>query len=138
MFRFTEQDRTISSLESSAFADLIFLLLIFFLLSSSFILPTQIPVNPPVSDTPVPTKEDPIVVTLTKDGEAYVGEEKIPFTELPTALGTKLSAATVKSVLIRGDQSVSLGKLVEVMDLARNAGAEKLAIATEQKSKPRR
>jgi biopolymer transport protein ExbD len=135
MFQFQEQNRTIDKMETSAFADIIFLLLIFFLLSSSFILPTEIPVNPPKSDSPETSKDQPIVVTITKTGEMYVDEEKVPFDELGTALASRLENATVKSVAVRGDESISLGRLVEVMDLARNAGAEKLAIAAEKKSR---
>lgn len=136
MFRFQEQNLTIDKMETSAFADIIFLLLIFFLLSSSFILPTEIPVSPPKSDSPETSQDQPIVVTVTKTGDTYVDDEKVPFAELGTALASRLENAPVKSVLVRGDESISLGLLVEVMDLARSAGAEKLAIAAEKR--PRR
>lgn len=138
MLQFEEKDRTIDRMETAAFADIIFLLLIFFLLSSSFILPTGIPVNPPKSDTAVTAKEQPIVVTITGSGEIYVGEEKVAFPELATALGVRLSKAPVKAVVVRGDESVTVKRLVAVMDLARNAGAEKLAIATQAKRSRRR
>jgi biopolymer transport protein ExbD len=138
MFRFEDQDQTIGGMETAAFADIIFLLLIFFLLSSSFILPTGIPVNPPKSETAVAAREQPVVVTLTRTGEVYVDEDKVPFADLATTLGARLSSAPIKSVVVRGDEAVSLGKLVEVLDMARSAGAEKLAIATEQKHTRRR
>ncbi len=138
MFRFEEQDATIGTMEAAPMADIIFLLLIFFLLSSSFILPTGIPVNPPKSETAVTAKEQPIVVTLTRAGDTYLDEEKVAPAELATALGAKLANAPVKAVVVRGDESISLGRLVEVMDMARDAGAEKLAIATEQKKSGRR
>ncbi len=133
MFNFETQDRTISKMETSAFADIIFLLLIFFLLSSSFILPTGIPVNPPKSETAVTAQEQPIVVTITGSGDVYVDEEKVAFTELGTALGARIPDTPAKAVVVRGDESVTLKRLVEVMDIARDAGAEKLAIATQQK-----
>lgn len=137
MLRFQDQNRTIDKMETSAFADIIFLLLIFFLLSSSFILPTEIPVNPPKSDSPELPKDQPIVVTVTASGDIYVDSEKVPFAELGTALASRLESAPVKAVAVRGDETITLGRLVEVMDLARNAGAEKLAIAAEKKSRPR-
>lgn len=133
MFSFTSR-KPITGLETSAMADVIFLLLIFFLLSSSFILRTEIPVNPPKSDSRTTSKEEPIVVTLTRSGEAYVDLDKVPFAELGTALGTRLAESPSSSVVVRGDESISLGRVVEVMDKAREAGAEKLAIATEQKT----
>ena len=137
MFQFQNQNRTIDKMETSAFADIVFLLLIFFLLSSSFILPTEIPVNPPRSDSPEIARDQPTVVTLTKSGDSYVDDEKVPFAELGTALAARLERAPVKAVVVRGDESISLGLLVEVMDLARNAGAEKLAIAADKKSRRR-
>lgn len=137
MLRFQSEDRTIGKMETSAFADIVFLLLIFFLLSSSFILPTEIPVNPPDSDSAVTAQDEPVVVILTKTGECYVGDEKVPIDELGTALAARLSGAAAKAVVVRGDEVVTLGRLVQVMDLAREAGAEKLAIATEQKRKKR-
>ncbi len=138
MFRFQESDPIIDRMDSAPMADLVFLLLIFFLLSSSFILPTGIPVNPPKSESSVTTKDQPLVVTITRDGTVYIDEEKVAVPELATALGVRLSGSASKSVVVRGDESVSLGRLVEVMDMARKAGAEKLAIATERKapSKP--
>lgn len=138
MFQFRSSDRTIQSLETSAMADIVFLLLIFFLLSSSFILPTQIPVNPPDSDSAVTAKEEPLVLTLTRAGEYYVGNEKVAKNDLGTAIAARLRNAPQKSVVVRGDEEVPLGRLVEVMDLARKGGAEKLAIATEEKRSGRR
>lgn len=136
--QFTERQRTIRSVETAAMADIIFLLLIFFLLSSSFILRTEIPVNPPQSTSTVTEDEQPVVVSVTREGEVFVGEEKIALDDLRTALGTRLAANPVKSVVVRGDKTIQLGRLVEVMDAARDAGAQKLAIATEQKQTGRR
>lgn len=133
--QFQSQNLAIDKMETSAFADIIFLLLIFFLLSSSFILPTEIPVNPPRSDSAVTSQDRPIVVTITESGELYVDDESVPKAELRTALTARLGEAPVKAVVVRGDEAVSLGLLVEVMDIARNAGAEKLALATEQKAR---
>jgi biopolymer transport protein ExbD len=135
MVRFQSEERIIGKMETSAFADIVFLLLIFFLLSSSFILPTEIPVNPPDSDSAVTPKDEPIVVSLTKSGDSYVGDEKVPMEELGTALAARLSDAASKAVLVRGDEAITLGQLVRVMDLAQEAGAEKLALATEQRER---
>lgn len=137
MFRFQDSPGTIDKMETAAFADIIFLLLIFFLLSSSFILPTEIPVNPPQSESAVTLKDEPIVITLTAAGESYVDNEKVPASELATALAARLENAPTRAVLIRGDEDVNLGRIVEVMDLAQDAGADRLAIATERKSRRR-
>ena len=134
MFHFQSKNLAIDKMETAAFADIIFLLLIFFLLSSSFILPSQIPVTPPKSSSAVNQKKEALVVTLTKSGDSYVGDEKVPFGELGNAISARLESSSEKSVVIRGDESVSLGKLVEVIDIAKKAGGDKIAIATEKKS----
>jgi biopolymer transport protein ExbD len=135
MLQFQSQNRTISKMETSAFADIIFLLLIFFLLSSSFILPTEIPVNPPDSTEAVTPEDKPIVVSLTKSGECYIDDERVPEADLAAALKGRLEGGATRSVAIRADEAIEVGRLVEIMDLAKEAGAEKLAIATEKKTR---
>jgi len=116
MLKFSTGNRTIDRMETSAFADIIFLLLIFFLLSSSFILRTEIPVTPPESTIRVTPEDEPVVVTVTKTGDLYIDDEKITRAELSTALAARLSNSPGKSVLVRGDEEVTLRALVEVMD----------------------
>jgi biopolymer transport protein ExbD len=91
-------------------------------------------VNPPDSSYAVTPEDEPIVVTLTKAGDSYIQNQKVALTDLESALAAQLDRTASKAVAIRGDESVSLGRLVEVMDMARGAGAEKLAIATERKT----
>jgi biopolymer transport protein ExbD len=134
MFRFQEENQTIDRMETAPFADIVFLLLIFFLLSSSFILPTGIPVNPPKSDSSVTMREQPVVVTITRDDVIHLDDKVVAAPDLATALGVRLATSPTKAVVGRGDQAVSLGRVVEVMNAARKAGAEKLAIATEPKT----
>lgn len=137
MLRFGSENRTIDRMETAAFADIIFLLLIFFLLSSSFILRTEIPVNPPESSSRVTQEDEPVIVTLTKSGDLYIDEDKVTRAELATALAARLAGSPSRSVVVKGDEDVTLKALVEVMDAARETGAEKLAIATRQKGSRR-
>ena len=126
---FAKKTRLIGALESTAMADIIFLLLIFFLLSSSFILQTGIKVDlPQVTRTEQQAKKD-IVVTLTAKEELYLDGVKIPWTRFRLALEERLAGAGSKTVIVKGDAAVSLGRTVAVMDLARELGAEQLAIA---------
>jgi biopolymer transport protein ExbD len=133
VLRFSRREQDINRLETAAMADIVFLLLIFFLLSSSFILPTEIPVTPPESEYGDTVDDQPIVVNLARTGDIFVDDEKVPSAELGTALAARLMRSASKAVIIRGDKSIELGRLVEVMDVAKKAGAEKLALATRQK-----
>ena len=135
MFSFGTRTKTILGMETSAMTDIVFLLLIFFLLSSSFILRTEIPVSVPKSTSTISQEEDPVVISVTAAGEMFLGDERVTMDELPTALGTRLNSNLSKAVVIRGDEDVPLGTLVEVMDTAKAAGAERMAIATEPKAR---
>ena len=129
--RFAKKSRLISALASTAMTDIIFLLLIFFLLSSSFILQTGVKVDlPQVTKTEPQTQRD-VVVTLNKQGELFLDGVSIPWTRFRGELEERLAAASSRTVIVKGDAEVSLGRTVEVMDIARQAGAEQLAIAAQ-------
>ena len=136
--RFSKRRRLVSSLESTAMADIIFLLLIFFLLSSSFILQTGIKVElPQVSRTERNAKND-VVVTITAEEDLYLEGVKVPWAHFRERLGARLEQSGSKTVIVKGDESVRLGRTVQVMDIARELGAEQLAIAAEPLSERRR
>ncbi|MBD3236668.1 MAG: biopolymer transporter ExbD [Candidatus Eisenbacteria bacterium] len=127
--RFTKKSRLISALESTAMADIIFLLLIFFLLSSSFILQTGVKVDLPQVTKTEPQTERDVVVTLNRQGELFLDGVAIPWPQFRGELEERLTAASHRTVIVKGDAEVSLGRTVEVMDIARQVGAEQLAIA---------
>ena len=133
MFNFGSRNQAIVGMETSAMTDIVFLLLIFFLLSSSFILRTEIPVSVPKSSSTITEQEQPVVVTVTRDGELFIDEDRVTKDDLATALGSRLESSVSKAVIIRGDEAVPLGEMVAIMDIARESGADKMAIATEQK-----
>jgi biopolymer transport protein ExbD len=136
--RFSKRKRPGSALESTAMADIIFLLLIFFLLSSSFILQTGIKVElPQVSRTERNAKKD-VVVTITAEEELYVDGIKVPWARFRERLESRLEESGTQTVIVKGDEAVRLGRTVQVMDIARQLGAEQLAIAAEPLAESRR
>ena len=127
--RFKKRRRIVTALESTAMADIIFLLLIFFLLSSSFILQTGIRVQlPQVSKVEREVRKE-VVVALTADEELFLDGVKIPWTHFHDRLQKRLAETGSKTVIVKGDEAVRLGRTVQVMDIARQAGAEQLGIA---------
>jgi biopolymer transport protein ExbD len=108
-----------------AMADVVFLLLIFFLLSTSFFLQTGGKGGQPRADAAPPEE---LEIILTADGGLSLGGLPVPWDDLPARLGERLRASASKRVVIRGDAAVALGRTVEVMELARQLGAAELAI----------
>lgn len=113
--------------------DIVFLLLIFFLLSSTFILQPGIKVHLPKTTATEVSAEKSIVVTITADGTLFLNEEKVSRSLLPAVLRQKLLSVGKPIVVIRADKRITLDQAVEVMDMAKNAGADRFMIATRQK-----
>ena len=109
--------------------DVVFLLLIFFMVSTSFAIIRGIRVDLPTATTPQEKIEQNIVISVTKEGKIYLGKTLVSKTELVRRL--KREIGRKKSlVVINADKDARHGTVVEVMDLAKQGGAGKLGILT--------
>ena len=106
--------------------DIVFQQLIYFMLTSSFVLSPGIQVRLPKASTAKSLSASNLVVTLTKDHVIYWNEEVISLKELRK----KLEAGGVKAVLIRADRHAYVDKLIELWDLCRDTGHQEVHIAT--------
>jgi len=113
--------------------DIIFLLLIFFLLSSTFIVQPGIKVELPKTTSMDISAEKSIVVTITADGSLYLNDRRVSRANLGVQIQQMLHSAVGQPIIvIRGDRRITLEKAVEVMDVAKKARAERFDIATKQ------
>ena len=129
--KFSTRELPLLRFETAAMTDIVFLLLIFFLLSSSFIVQTGIRVDLPAAASPQPQDAAMIVLSVTRDGSVFVNEQRVQWSRIQEELESLLAESEDKLVVVRGDRELSLGKTVEVMDIARRSGATKLAIAAD-------
>jgi biopolymer transport protein ExbD len=124
-------EKIIVALNMTPIIDCVLQLLIFFMLTSNFVLQTGIPVDLPKARAPKLQEEQDIVITITRNNETYLNDQKVPVAQLPIALLERLTKSNKKMVLIKPDKRVETGKLVEVMGIAKSVGVESLGIATE-------
>lgn len=111
--------------------DIVFLLLIFFMLTSHFVREESIEIDLPEAETGESKNNDKILeVIVGKDGGYVFDGNGILAADLAIILKSKLSAQKDKIVRIKGDRSTNLGKTVELIDLSRKAGAEGIDIVT--------
>ncbi len=110
--------------------DLIFLLLIFFMLTSSFVTPSGLPVNLPTSKAST-IEVQKVSVTVTKDLQFFVNEKKVTRNSLETELKKELSGIS-GVVILHIDESVPTKELVFVAGIATSLEA-KVSIATKPK-----
>lgn len=117
-------------LEIAPLIDVVFLLLIFFMLTSSFVLQPGIKVKLPQAKSAVTQSARNIVITITQMGDLYLNNDKILVSELKVKLQTLLKKSKNGIVIIKADRDTLHGYVVRVLDIAKTAGAQKLAIAT--------
>lgn len=113
--------------------DIIFLLLVFFMLTAHFIEDQAIDINLPKAKTSAAKEQDEYVeVILTPAGELLVAGETVKPEDLEETLRGALHAPGKRFIRLRGDQESNFGMAVHIIDAARGAGAESLDILTER------
>ncbi|MDO9575129.1 MAG: biopolymer transporter ExbD [bacterium] len=110
--------------------DVVFLLLIFFMLSSHFVTQPGIKITLPAAITAKLHPEEDIVISITRDNNLYLNEEEVDLDNLLDRLREKIEDSVKKIVIIKADEKIDLGLAVKVMDIARQAEAEGLVIST--------
>ena len=117
-------------LDLAPLIDVLFLLLIFFMLTSSFVYQPGIKIDLPKAVTSEVIKEKNIVIMLTGENTVYLNNKIITMKELLETLKNSLYAE--RPVLIKADKKASLGRVVQIWDVCRDAGITQINIATNQ------
>lgn len=125
--------RLLERLDPTPMTDVIFNLVIFFMIGASFGLPQAINVKLPSTQTAEMALEKDIVVTIEKEGKVSLNNIGVSLEDFDERLRAKLRSRKDKTVIVRADKEARHGIVVEIMDRAKLAGAEKLAIATDRR-----
>lgn len=120
-----------TGLDLTPMVDVVFQLVLFFMVSTTFItLESGLPVDLPQAQSTEAQASDVPTVTITQDGRIFLAGAEVNETDLVSALRAVLADAPGQTVVMRADQSIQYALPVRVMDLIRQAGAERVAIAT--------
>lgn len=116
--------------------DVIFFLLVFFMVSSLALTRiNSMPVAlPKTSTTPEAIKQD-VILTLKKDGSLYLNKTPVTLESLGRQLAYEMHHNTQGIVVVNADQKVDYGEVVRAMDIARQIGVRKFALATQADKK---
>jgi biopolymer transport protein ExbD len=128
--RHLKLERTLRTIDIAPLIDVVFLLLIFFMLTSSFIFQPGIKVNLPRAITSEMLSEDSAIINITAENLIYYNQKLVTSRELNSVL-KDISLARMP-VLIRADRRASLGRIVEIWDMCRQEGVRQVNIATTQ------
>lgn len=112
--------------------DIVFMLLIYFLLTTNFMIDEGIKIKLPQAKAAAPQTQQEITVYVDRQGRAYLANSEISLNKLFKELKQRIGKEQDKLVVIKADRAVILNKIVSVMDLAKAAGAGRLCLATER------
>ncbi len=112
--------------------DIVFLLLIYFLLTTNFMAEEGIKIKLPQAKAAAPQTEEVITVYVDQQGRAFLGTQEVSLARLFDRLKEMIGGQENKLVVVRADRAVVLNKAVKVMDIAKAAGAGRLCLATEK------
>ncbi|MBL0712719.1 MAG: biopolymer transporter ExbD [Desulfosarcina sp.] len=112
--------------------DIVFMLLIYFLLTTNFMVDEGIKIKLPQAKAAAPQTEETITIFVDAKGRAFIGEKEVSLALLFDHLKKKIGSKEDELVVVRADRAVILNKAVKIMDIAKAAGAGRLCLATEK------
>ncbi len=130
--RYRESKETVQDLNISPLIDMVFILLIFFMVSTTFVKDMKLDLDRPSASSSSSASTKAVRLYIDANGEVYLDGESVRIWVIQSRLRDLLKSKTVKSVLVVTDEGVPSGKLVELVDQARLAGASDVGVATSK------
>ena len=130
-----ESEEIISEINITPLTDVFLVLLIIFMVTSTALVQQALQVKLPESSAGESVPES-VTITLTPDQKIFLDGKTVDRATLPEQLRAALAATSEQLVILEGDERVLLGEAVDLLDLARKAGAKKVAIATKPPDAP--
>jgi biopolymer transport protein ExbD len=130
--RFNASNEPLAMFSFSSLTDIVLLLLIFFLITSQFVIQTGVKVKLPGSKTEEQSDPTMLVVTVTAAGNIYAGTDETGIDQLPQKLNDLKGTSEMSSLIIRADKTVQIDLVIKVIDAAKSIGIGKFTIETEK------
>ena len=134
--RFRRPGQLRINIDIAPLVDVIFLLVIFFAVSTTFLESSGLKLQLPESSATTEREVKEIAVFVGADGEVVFEDEALTHEQLGSRLQEVLEDSERKVVVLRADTGTPHGKVVTVIDLIKDAGAEALTVATRAKAQP--
>ncbi len=130
-----EDEEIIAEINITPLTDIFLVLLIIFMITSSALIESGAQIDlPKVSKTEAVSRS--VVVALTANRGIYINQKKVSENEFIGELRKVLENSSEKLVILEGDREAILGDAVRILEMAKEAGAEKIAVAAEKEEKP--
>jgi len=121
-----------TQIDMTPMLDVVFIMLIFFIVSTSFVRESGVEVNRPQAASATAQSKAGIFVAIKENGEIYIDRKQVDLQRVQDSLAPLLAAQGAAGLVIQADKSTRHGIVVKVMDAARAAGITQISVATEQ------
>ena len=125
----------ISDIDMTPMLDIVFIMLIFFIVTTSFVKESGIDVNRPTAQTAEKKEQGHIIVSIKSNGEIWIDKRAVDIRAVRANVSRLHAENPLGSVIIAADRDTKTHVLVQVMDQIRLAGITNASIATEAESK---
>jgi biopolymer transport protein ExbD len=131
---FERSRRKHTHIDVAPLVDVVFNLLLFFVITYNVTTDPAIRVRLPESLTADVLAEEPLVVTVTREGAVYIGDQPAAVDKIAGIVREKVSGVKDPSVKVKADQDAPVGLLIKVVDSVRLAGCSAFSIMTNNNS----
>ncbi|OYZ47734.1 MAG: biopolymer transporter ExbD [Sulfurovum sp. 24-42-9] len=128
--RLRQKNHHVDSLDLSPLIDMVFILLIFFMVTTTFVKDMKVDLNRPAAASASASDAKTIRVYIDSANEVYVDNQPIKVWALQSKLRDMLRSSTEKSVLVVSDSNIPVNSLIDVVDECRMSGAKEVAVST--------
>ena len=112
--------------------DMVFILLIFFLVTTSFVKESGVEIKRPIASSAVSKEKTNLVVAVTKDGTIYVEKRSLDIRSVRSYMERFLAETPQGSVVIAADRESMTGLVIQVLDACRMAGIKNVSVAARK------
>ncbi len=128
--RIRRKKQDVDSIDVSPLIDMVFILLIFFMVTTTFVKDMKLDINRPSAASASKASGKVIRVYIDNTGEVYVDNQPVKIWAIQSKLRELLRSSTEKSVLVVTDDQIPVEKLIDVVDECRMSGAKDVAVST--------
>ena len=127
--RFREEEE--AAVDMTPMLDIVFIMLIFFIVTTSFVKEAGIQVNKPEANQANKEPSANIFIAIRDTGEVWMDKRQVDVERVAANLERMLAEQPTDLVVIQADKKAEHGRVVEVMDQVKEAGIDKISIAAE-------
>lgn len=132
--KFEMSNKPLTIFSFSSLTDIVLLLLIFFLLTSQFVIHTGVKVKLPGAKNNEQSTPAKLIVTITEDQKVYFGSTEVGIDALAGKIESSMPGIADQNLVIRADKTVDIDLVIKVIDAAKGIGIERFTIETEKES----